>query len=185
MQRSTIRTRRVRACCVLAATFAVAVSGPPTEAGSLGRSMAKAATAKLWKGSTGKGITVRHAKKPANTALAREHSALTQQLRQLDDQALGRIEQRYGAYISPQRLSQARATPSQFLDRAAYQGQLRRSYPDMSADRRRTVTPRRAYHVGAQSRCRDYSLEARGGGRRDHLAGTTCRQPDGSWQRQS
>ena len=48
-----------------------------------------------------------------------------------------------------------------------------------------TVTPRRAYHVGAQSRCRDYSLEARSGGRRDHIAGTACRQPDGSWQGQS
>ncbi len=47
---------------------------------------------------------------------------------------------------------------------------------------RYTVTPRRTYRRSVQTYCREYSIEAEIGGRREEVYGTACRQPDGSWQ---
>lgn len=50
---------------------------------------------------------------------------------------------------------------------------------------RYTVTPRRTYRQAEQTYCREYSMEAQIGGRREELYGTACRQPDGRWRMQS
>ncbi|MFO7593228.1 MAG: glycine zipper 2TM domain-containing protein [Pseudomonadota bacterium] len=42
-------------------------------------------------------------------------------------------------------------------------------------------TPTHTYET-AQGPCREYTMEALIGGRREQVYGTACRQPDGSWQ---
>lgn len=44
-----------------------------------------------------------------------------------------------------------------------------------------TVTPTRTYRA-ASGPCREYTIDARIGGRPEKVYGTACRQPDGSWQ---
>ena len=47
-----------------------------------------------------------------------------------------------------------------------------------------TVVPTRTYDdvQRAQGPCREYTVDAMVGGRRDKVYGTACRQPDGSWK---
>ncbi len=44
-----------------------------------------------------------------------------------------------------------------------------------------TVTPTRTYG-DASGPCREYTVDAVVGGKKDKLYGTACRQPDGSWK---
>lgn len=44
-----------------------------------------------------------------------------------------------------------------------------------------TVVPTRTYDT-PQGPCREYSLDAAVGGKKDRVYGTACRQPDGSWR---
>jgi len=44
-----------------------------------------------------------------------------------------------------------------------------------------TVTPTRTYE-SSEGPCREYTLDARVGGRPETIYGTACRQPDGSWR---
>jgi surface antigen len=46
-----------------------------------------------------------------------------------------------------------------------------------------TVTATRTYPTDAGP-CREYTMEATIGGRPEHVYGTACRQPDGSWRTQ-
>lgn len=43
------------------------------------------------------------------------------------------------------------------------------------------VTPTRTYETSAGP-CREYTIDARIGGRTEEVYGTACRQPDGSWK---
>lgn len=47
------------------------------------------------------------------------------------------------------------------------------------------VTPDRTWQASDGRSCREYTTEARIGGRRQQVYGTACRQPDGSWERVS
>jgi surface antigen len=47
-----------------------------------------------------------------------------------------------------------------------------------------TVTPTRTYETGTGP-CREYTVDAMIGGRREKVYGTACRQADGSWRTQS
>jgi surface antigen len=47
-----------------------------------------------------------------------------------------------------------------------------------------TVTPTRTYDTEAGP-CREYTMDARIGGRLEQVYGTACRQPDGTWRIQS
>ncbi len=47
-----------------------------------------------------------------------------------------------------------------------------------------TVVPTRTYET-ASGPCREYTIDARIGGRPETVYGTACRQPDGSWQVQN
>lgn len=44
-----------------------------------------------------------------------------------------------------------------------------------------TVVPTRTYDSGGTP-CREYTVNARIGGKREKVYGTACRQPDGSWR---
>lgn len=44
-----------------------------------------------------------------------------------------------------------------------------------------TVVPKRTYEQ-ASGPCREYTMDAVVGGRREQVYGTACRQPDGSWK---
>jgi surface antigen len=44
-----------------------------------------------------------------------------------------------------------------------------------------TVTPTRTIE-SAQGPCREYTIDAMIGGRKEQVVGTACRQPDGSWR---
>ncbi len=44
-----------------------------------------------------------------------------------------------------------------------------------------TVTPTRTYE-STQGPCREYTVDARVGGRPETIYGTACRQPDGTWR---
>jgi surface antigen len=44
------------------------------------------------------------------------------------------------------------------------------------------VTPTRTYNDGSGTTCRDYTTDALVDGERQRLAGSSCRQPDGSWR---
>jgi len=44
-----------------------------------------------------------------------------------------------------------------------------------------TVTPTRTYD-SSQGPCREYTVDAIVGGKREQVYGTACRQPDGSWR---
>lgn len=45
-----------------------------------------------------------------------------------------------------------------------------------------TVTPTRTYAADTGAPCREFTLNANVGGQPDQVAGTACRQPDGSWR---
>lgn len=47
-----------------------------------------------------------------------------------------------------------------------------------------TVTPTKTYE-SASGPCREYTVDAVIGGKKEKVYGTACRQPDGSWQNQS
>ena len=47
-----------------------------------------------------------------------------------------------------------------------------------------TVVPTRTYET-AQGPCREYTMDALIGGKKETIYGTACRQPDGSWQVQN
>jgi surface antigen len=47
-----------------------------------------------------------------------------------------------------------------------------------------TVVPTRTYDT-AQGPCREYTMDAVIGGRKEKVYGTACRQPDGSWRVQN
>lgn len=47
-----------------------------------------------------------------------------------------------------------------------------------------TVVPTRTYETGSGP-CREYTVDAVIGGRREKVYGTACRQPDGTWRNQS
>jgi len=47
-----------------------------------------------------------------------------------------------------------------------------------------TVTPTRTYKEGARP-CREYTVDARVGGKIEQVYGTACRQSDGSWKIQN
>lgn len=47
-----------------------------------------------------------------------------------------------------------------------------------------TVTPTKTYET-ASGPCREYTVDAIIGGKKEKVYGTACRQPDGSWQNQS
>ena len=47
-----------------------------------------------------------------------------------------------------------------------------------------TVVPTRTYDSGSGP-CREYTVDAVAGGKREKVYGTACRQPDGSWRVQS
>jgi surface antigen len=53
--------------------------------------------------------------------------------------------------------------------------------PDTGAEY--TVVPTRTYAT-AQGPCREYTMDARIGGRPEKVYGRACRQPDGSWEAQ-
>lgn len=127
---------------VYAMVLAVALLGTPvaTDAGALGKSVAKAAAARLGRTAGRAKVNPRTAK--TNTAGAintTERAALEQQLRRLDSQALSRIEQRFGTYIAPRRMQHARSTQTQFLGHTSYQRQLSRTDPALPAGRRQNV----------------------------------------------
>jgi surface antigen len=44
-----------------------------------------------------------------------------------------------------------------------------------------TVVPTKTYDSGAGP-CREYTIDAMVGGRKEKVYGTACRQPDGSWR---
>ncbi len=46
------------------------------------------------------------------------------------------------------------------------------------------VTPTRTYET-TEGPCREYTMDARVGGKPETVYGTACRQPDGSWRTQS
>jgi len=46
-----------------------------------------------------------------------------------------------------------------------------------------TVVPTRTY-ASNEGPCREYTMDAEVGGRREKVYGTACRQPDGSWRTQ-
>jgi surface antigen len=52
--------------------------------------------------------------------------------------------------------------------------------PDSGAHYR--ATPRRTYQTDSGRYCREYTTQARVGGRQQQVYGTACRQPDGSWE---
>ena len=47
-----------------------------------------------------------------------------------------------------------------------------------------TVTPTRTYETEGEP-CREYTVDAYIGGKREEVYGTACRQPDGSWKAQN
>jgi len=47
-----------------------------------------------------------------------------------------------------------------------------------------TVTPTRTYE-DSSGPCREYTIDAKVGGKEEKVYGTACRQPDGSWKNQS
>lgn len=73
------------------------------------------------------------------TAGAAETAALEKELAKLDQQTLASIERRYGAQIPRDSLQRAKASKTMFLDRDAYQRELRRQYPDMSNEQTKRV----------------------------------------------
>ncbi len=124
------------------AVLAVALLGTPlvTDAGALGKSVAKAAAARLGR-TTGRATIIPRIAK-TNTAgviYESERTALQQQFRRLDRQALARIEKRFGAYIDPQRMQHARSTQTRFLNHDNYQRQLSHTYPDLPASTRQNI----------------------------------------------
>ncbi len=57
------------------------------------------------------------------------------------------------------------------------------SWRNPDTGNRYTVTPTRTYPEANQGQpCREYTIDARIGGRTEQVYGTACRQPDGSWQ---
>ena len=48
-----------------------------------------------------------------------------------------------------------------------------------------TVTPTRTYYETQGEPCREYTIDATIGGKREEVYGTACRQPDGSWKAQN
>jgi surface antigen len=71
---------------------------------------------------------------------------------------------------------------AQTLEQAPAQHAVMWSNPDGGHYR---VVPLEGYEDGQGRICRDYRTTATIGGRQQHLYGTACRQPDGSWQRAS
>lgn len=63
---------------------------------------------------------------------AAEAAALKKELEGLDKKTFARIEEHYGAVIPRESLQRAKVSKSVFLNRDAYQRQLRDHYPDMS-----------------------------------------------------
>lgn len=47
-----------------------------------------------------------------------------------------------------------------------------------------TVTPTRTYEDNTGP-CREYTVDAKVGGKKEQVYGTACRQPDGSWETQN
>ena len=47
-----------------------------------------------------------------------------------------------------------------------------------------TVTPTRTYET-SEGPCREYTMDAMIGGKKETVYGTACRQPDGSWRMQN
>jgi surface antigen len=48
-----------------------------------------------------------------------------------------------------------------------------------------TVVPTRTYDESNGAPCREYTIDAVIGGRKEKVYGTACRQPDGSWKTQN
>lgn len=68
-----------------------------------------------------------------------ERNALVQQLKQLDQSMLIRLEARYGQQIPAEAIARARVSSTRFLEERAYQGHLKSTYPDISREEIRSV----------------------------------------------
>lgn len=124
----------------LAISFALIGCSMEVQAGSLGKSMAKATASRLGKSTAQTTKISGLSKKSAGKITATKgHVSSRPVYRQLDNNTLSRINNRYGSYISPKRMQHARSTGTQFQDRARYQQQLGRSYPNMDAKGRSSV----------------------------------------------
>jgi hypothetical protein len=132
--------RRPLVLSALAAALALALGSIPgvVEAGSLGKSVAKAVAGRFGK-TPAKEALKGEAAAAAKAAAERERAALARELRRLDVETIERIERRYGTYIARQRLNQARSTPGRLRNHEDCQQQLQRAYPELPASRRENV----------------------------------------------